>query len=305
VPGEGSKFCFTIRAEWVPSSPRQFLATARPHLRGKRVLVVENNETSQRILSTLIEKWGMTSVVEPGGPPALERLRAGEIFDFALLDMNMPEMDGLMVAREIRKLRTADQMPLFLLSSIDRMIVADDERVFTAILTKPVKPSQLYDAIAKGFASRAPFAKEPGAAAAAVPVDVKSEHVLLAEDNPVNQKVALHMLARLGYRADTVGNGLEALEAVERQEYDLILMDVQMPEMDGLEATRQIRARQKPGRTTPRVIALTADALAGDRERCIEAGMDDYLTKPIKAADLAAALLRARRSRSGTTTAPF
>jgi CheY-like chemotaxis protein len=277
-------------------------------LRGKRVLVVENNETSRRILATLLAKWGMEAVLEDSGEPALARLRHGEVYDFGLLDMNMPGMDGLTLAREIRQLRTAAEMPLYLLSSIDRMIVGDDEKVFTAILTKPIKPSLLFDTLTKTFSSHAPFPSNPLVAAsgsASAPLEVRTERVLLAEDNPVNQKVALHMLARLGYRADTAANGIEVLEAVSRVEYDLILMDVQMPEMDGMEATRQLRSQQNPQRVRPRIVALTADALQGDRERCLEAGMDEYLSKPIKAADLASAMMRARRARNVATAPPF
>ena len=305
VPGKGSTFYFTIRAEWVQSTPKPFVAAARPQLRGKKVLIVENNEASRRILSALFDRWGMQATLEESGAAALARLRAGEVFDFALLDMKMPEMDGVMLARAIRLLRSAREMPLYLLSSIDRTIIADEEKFFTAVLTKPVKPSQLFDLITKTFASKAPFpdtAAKPGGSFAS---EVRGERVLLAEDNPVNQKVALHMLARLGYRADTAASGVEVITALHRQDYDVILMDVQMPEMDGLEATRQLRANADLYRPRPWIIALTADALQGDRERCLDAGMDDYLPKPIKASDLAAALIRARRARTSGTGGPF
>jgi CheY-like chemotaxis protein len=293
--GQGSTFLFTIRAPWLPSAPRPFVAAARPQLRGKRVLIVDNNETSRRILSTLAAKWDMQAVVEESGPNALAHLRGPDGVDFALLDMQMPEMDGVVLAQEIRRLPGFASLPLILLSSIGRQPALDQPGLFAAVLTKPIKPSQHFDAIAKVFGST----PREGAPASAAPLTVqpptRAERILVAEDNPVNQKVALHMLARIGYRADTAGNGLEVLAALQRQDYDVILMDVQMPEMDGLEATRQIRARQPAGKVRPWIVALTANAMEGDREVCTAAGMDDYVTKPIKAPELAAVLQRIAR----------
>jgi CheY-like chemotaxis protein len=210
----------------------------------------------------------------------------------------MPEMDGIALASALRELR-GDSMPAILLSSIG----VRDERAaqvgLARTLTKPVKPSELLDAVVGALHASEPVAPaaspappaatdtpEPTEQAAASPI-----RVLLAEDNAVNQKVALRMLLKLGYRADVAANGLEVLEALERQPYDAILMDVQMPEMDGLEATRRIRARSPNG--VPQIIAMTANAMSGDREACIEAGMNDYISKPVREPDLAAALARA------------
>mgnify|MGYP001547753273 FL=1 len=293
--GRGSTFFFTLRAEWMASAPRPFFGVDRPRLRGKRLLVVDDSETSRRILSTLAAKWGMSAVVEERGAVALERLRAGERFDLAILDMQMPELDGVMLATEIRRLPEGGDFPLLLLSSIGRNPDPQHADLFAATLSKPAKPSQLFDAIAKIFGSTAPFPVATPAAPVLEPGQTRTEKVLLAEDNPVNQKVALHMLARIGYRADTAANGFEVLHAIQRQHYDLILMDVQMPEMDGLDATRRIRAEQAVDKPAPWIIALTANAMEGDREQCVQAGMDDYLSKPIKSSDLAAALQRARR----------
>jgi PAS domain S-box-containing protein len=293
--GKGSTFLFTIRAQWMPSAPRPFIAVARPQLRGKRVLIVDNNETSRRILSTLAAKWEMQAVVEESGANALARLREPNGIDFALLDMQMPEMDGVMLAEEIRRLPGLEPLPLILLSSIGRQPAADQPGLFAAVLTKPIKPSQLFDAIAKVFGSVSREGAQATEAPTPAPSPVQTERILVAEDNPVNQKVALHMLARLGYRADTAANGLEVLAALERQDYDVILMDVQMPEMDGLEATRRIRASQSAQKVRPWIVALTANAMEGDRELSTEAGMDDYITKPIKASELAAALQRVTR----------
>ena len=296
-PGRGSTFSFTVRAEWIVRGSRTpFAAVARPQLRGKRLLVVDDNQTNRRILSTLAEKWGMEATVVESGPLALASVRAGAHFDLGILDMQMPDMDGVMLALALREL---DNFPLILLSSIGRHAGAEHPGLFAALLTKPAKPSQLFDTIARVFGT-VPALTASDEKTAAVPDhadSVHSERILLAEDNPVNQKVALHMLTRLGYRADTAADGQEAVNSVRRQTYDIVLMDVQMPEMDGMEATRQIRASTLPGRM-PWIIALTANAMEGDREQCVAAGMDDYLSKPIKTTDLAAALARARQARS-------
>jgi CheY-like chemotaxis protein len=209
--------------------------------------------------------------------------------------MQMPDMDGAMLAAEIRRLRQPAELPLVLLSSLGRR--EETAHLFAANLTKPVKPSQLYDVLAKLFWREgdgpAP-APTPVAAGTAGPDDCFMDRILLAEDNAVNQKVALTMLQKLGFRADVAANGLEVLAAVERQPYDVILMDVQMPEMDGLEATRQLaKLRPDPARR-PWIIALTANAMQGDREMCLAAGMDDYISKPIKRTELLAAIERAR-----------
>jgi PAS domain S-box-containing protein len=294
--GKGSTFYFTVRAEWLAKgSSTPFAAVARPQLRGKRLLVVDDNQTNRRILSALAEKWGMVATVVESGPVALARVQAGDHFDLGILDMQMPDMDGVMLAHALRKFAN---FPLILLSSIGRNVSAEAPGLFAARLTKPAKPSQLFDAIARVFGSVLPDAPaaEPTALSISDPAKVRTERILLAEDNPVNQKVALHMLARLGYRADTAADGLEAVSAVRRQHYDIVLMDVQMPELDGMEATRQIKSGPTPGRM-PWIIALTANAMEGDREQCERAGMDDYLSKPIKTSDLAAALTRAQQAR--------
>jgi CheY-like chemotaxis protein len=186
-------------------------------------------------------------------------------------------------------------MPLVLLSSIGAREGVDDPALFDAYLTKPVKPAQLLEVMAGFFraAPARPITAHPFVAAA-IGAATRADRVLLAEDNVVNQKVALLMLARIGCRADVAANGLEAVEAVKRQRYDLVLMDVQMPEMDGLEASRRIHALWPERRDRPWIIAITANAMQGDREACFAAGMDDYISKPIKTEDLAAAMERGR-----------
>jgi len=293
--GHGATFFFTLRVDRVAQGASRFVATARPtDLAGKRLLVVDDNATNRRIIGTLAEKWGMHAVLASSGPEALARLQSGEPFDLAVLDMQMDEMDGLTLARAIRALPAGRSLRLVMLSSVGQFALGDEQGLFAAMLSKPVKPSHLFDAIGGIFA-----AGEPERAASSEPETGASgqalqRRILLAEDNPVNQKVALHMLAKQGYRADTAANGLEVLAALERQRYDLIFMDVQMPEMGGLEATARIRAAHASGTPGPWIIALTANAMEGDRDDCARAGMNDYLSKPFKAADLAAAIVRSR-----------
>jgi CheY-like chemotaxis protein len=200
-------------------------------------------------------------------------------------------MDGLALAREIRRSRA--ELPLILLTSLGHVPQAGSAAEFAAQLTKPVKASQLHDAIVTALAGRP--AEQAPSPAAAEPAETKTSplRILLAEDNTVNQQLAVLLLKKLGYAADVTANGLEALEALEQRQYDVVLMDVQMPELDGLEATRRICARW-PAQQRPRIIAMTANAMQEDREACLQAGMDDYVAKPIRPEELAAALTRAR-----------
>jgi CheY-like chemotaxis protein len=217
----------------------------------------------------------------------------------------MPEMDGVMLAREIRRLRPAPQLPFVLLSSLGQRELVADKTLFSAYLTKPAKPSQIFDALT------ALFRDDPAGArkATAHPFTVTSvrddaaarlERILLAEDNAVNQRVSLLMLAKLGYRADVAANGHEVIDAVHRQRYDVILMDVQMPELDGIAAAEQLNREWPRRNDRPWIIAVTANAMEGDREKCLAAGMDDYISKPIRLDELANALARARAERESS-----
>jgi PAS domain S-box-containing protein len=290
--GKGSTFSFTIRTEFVPSRPRPFLGGPKLHLSDRRMLIVDDNATNRRILATVVAGWGMMPRAAHSASEALDWLRAGELFDVGVLDMQMPEMDGVMLAREIRRLPGENQLPLVLLSSLSVRDVTTEKQLFAASLTKPVKPSQLFDVLAGIFKDLEPLSITRIRPPPVVAATAKTVRVLLAEDNLVNQKVALHMLAALGYRADLAANGLEVIQALERQTYDVILMDVQMPEMDGLEAARRIVVRQPDRTKRPWIIALTANAVQGDRDICLDAGMDDYISKPIKKEELAAAMGR-------------
>jgi len=304
VPGKGSTFHFTLTAELAPAlKPRAHLSGEQPQLRGRRMLIVDDNATNRRILTLQAHGWGMLTRDTASPAEALRWIQQGDPFDVAVLDMHMPEMDGLMLAAAVREYRDDTVLPLILFSSLGRREIGADaeEMGFAAYLTKPLKSSQLFDALASIFASGPPSG-EPGGetivkakpAAAKPRIDPEMAarqplRILLAEDNAVNQKLALRLLGQMGYRADLAANGLEAVAALARQRYDVVLMDVQMPEMDGLEASRQICARWPQG-VRPRLIAMTANAMQGDREMCLAAGMDDYLSKPIRVEDLVSAL---------------
>ena len=225
---------------------------------------------------------------------ALAWIQAGELFDAGILDMHMPELDGVALARAIREQRTAAALPLLLFTSLGRREAGAESVGFAAHLTKPIKPSQLFDALVGVLAGQPIRVDKRTPSRLELDPEMARRHplrILLAEDNVVNQKLALRLLEQMGYRADVAANGLEAVEAIERQPYDLVLMDVQMPEMDGFEASREI-ARRWPGDRRPRIVAMTANAMQGDRELCLAAGMDDYMSKPIRVEELVAALER-------------
>jgi signal transduction histidine kinase/DNA-binding response OmpR family regulator len=294
-PGKGSTFTFTIRAQTTalqPGRPRDFLG-AQPALAGKRVLVVDDNATNRRILSLQTAKWGMAARDTESPQEALRWVDAGEEFDLAIVDMHMPEMDGFALARQIRDRRGS--LPLVLFSSLGRREAGDADKLFDAFLGKPIHQSQLFDTLVGLMAGDATPKAASAPAKARIDPGMAVRHplrILLAEDNVVNQKLALRLLQQMGYRADVASNGLEAIESMERQTYDVILMDVQMPEMDGLEASRRITAKW-PAEARPRIVAMTANAMQGDREMCLDAGMDDYVTKPIRVEALVQALLQA------------
>jgi CheY-like chemotaxis protein/HPt (histidine-containing phosphotransfer) domain-containing protein len=294
-PGHGSEFRFTVRAPSAEGAvpPRRELRGTQPTLDGKRVLVVDDNETNRRILDAYLVAWGM-SVRTTGSPrEALAWIAAGDPFDVGILDMHMPEMDGVALARSIREHRSATALPLMLFTSLGRREAGAESVGFATHLTKPIKPSLLFDALTGILAGQPTRVERRTAARLELDPGMAARHplrILLAEDNVVNQKLALRLLEQMGYRADVAANGLEAIAAIERQPYDLVLMDVQMPEMDGLEASREI-CRRWPDKH-PRIVAMTANAMQGDRELCLAAGMDDYMSKPIRVAELMAALER-------------
>ena len=291
-PGHGSTFTFTMVAPVAesPQANRRDFIGQQPALAGKRILVVDDNATNRRVLSLQAGKWGMRTRDTASAGEALRWLDAGEAFDLAVLDMHMPEMNGLTLARGIKARNP--KLPMILFSSLGRREAGDTESLFTAYLSKPLRQSQLFDTLAgllegdaapRQVATPAKPRMDEGMALR------RPLRILLAEDNVVNQKLAMRLLQQMGYRADLAGNGVEAIECVSRQTYDVVLMDVQMPEMDGLEASRRITARWPQG-ARPRIVAMTANAMQGDRELCLAAGMDDYITKPIRVDQLVEAL---------------
>jgi CheY-like chemotaxis protein/HPt (histidine-containing phosphotransfer) domain-containing protein len=294
--GHGSEFRFTVRALSAENAvpPRRELRGTQPTLDGKRVLVVDDNETNRRILGAYLDSWGMAVRMTGSPREALARIEAGESFDVGILDMHMPEMDGVALARAIREQRTAAALPLLLFTSLGRREAGAESVGFSAHLTKPIKPSQLFDALVGALVGQPTRVERRTPSRFELDPEMGDRHplrILVAEDNVVNQKLALRLLEQMGYRADVAANGLEAVAAVERQPYDLVLMDVQMPEMDGFDASREI-TRRFPADQRPRIVAMTANAMQGDRELCLAAGMDDYVSKPIRVEELVAALDR-------------
>ncbi|OQB26051.1 MAG: Signal transduction histidine-protein kinase BarA [Chloroflexi bacterium ADurb.Bin180] len=294
IPGQGSTFHFTIETRAAELPVKEGVRVEGADLRGRRVLIVDDNETNRRILDLQTKGWGMEPV-ETGSPlEALEWVKRGQTFDVGLLDHQMPEMDGVTLAGEIKKLQP--ELPLVLATSLGQKDVGPTES-FKTTLVKPLRASMLFDTLVNILATEARPAPKPTGPARSEFDAAMGERlplsILLAEDNAVNQKLALRILQRLGYRADVAGNGLEVLQALQRQKYDVVLMDVQMPEMDGLEATRQILQRWPEGKR-PRIIAMTANVMKEDQDACAAAGMDDYLSKPIQVDALMAALSRVK-----------
>jgi signal transduction histidine kinase/DNA-binding response OmpR family regulator len=295
VAGRGSTFHFLIQAETAPAPPRPYLQTTQLDLGGKRVLIVDDNATSRRILSLQTQSWGMLPQATGSPADALDWLRRGDRFDLAVIDRQMPDLDGLMLAAEIRELRP--KLPLVMVSSLGPRGEESGADAFAGFLLKPIRASQLYDVLVGILVEEAAL---PSTTESPSGTQFDSEmgqrhplRILLAEDNVVNQKLAVRLLERLGYRADLAANGLEALDALRRQPYDVVLMDVQMPEMDGLKATRAIH-QEWPSERRPRIVAMTANVSKEHREACFAAGMDDYLGKPVRVPELVAALSRCK-----------
>ena len=303
IPGEGSAFHFTIQTEAVEMHARlrRDLSGIQPRLNEKRVLIVDDNATNRRILTLQLQAWGMQTRDSESPEEALQWIKQGDPFDLAILDMHMPDMDGVTLARKIRKLRDAASLALVLFTSLGRRETEAETDLFTAYLNKPVKSSQLFDSVAGIFADQPVEEKKAAPVKVQLDPDMARQHplrILLAEDILVNQKLALRLLQQMGYRADVASNGIEAVQSVERQPYDVVLMDVQMPEMDGLEASRRITAKWSAVER-PRIVAMTANAMQGDREMCLAAGMDDYVTKPIRVDALIESLLRVAQRAEG------
>ncbi|HRI63352.1 MAG TPA: response regulator [Polyangium sp.] len=292
--GKGSTFSFSLQMKKVedvdgPSRTRGYAA-----LDGKRVLIVDDNETNRKILSRQVQAWGMIATATASGPEAIQMVTEKRTFDLAILDMHMPVMDGLELAKHLRHLDK--QLPLVMLTSIGWRPQESGMEFFAAFLAKPVKSSVLAERLISIFwKGSGNVVAESGISAFGENVAAEfPRKILLAEDHRINQKLAIVTLERLGYRPDVAANGLEVLNALKRQRYDVILMDVQMPELNGIDATRKIRQIISEDRQ-PYIIAITANATVQDRNECLAAGMNDHLAKPFQARELVAALKRSTR----------
>jgi PAS domain S-box-containing protein len=303
----GSTFYFTVVAFAVNNSSLTETADSHPLLAGKRLLIVGDRAATGQVLTLQAQSWGMLTKVAKYGNQALNWLEGGERFDLAIVDRHLPDWDGVALAGKIHALPSGGGLPVVMLTSLGtqetRQMAAGEQ--LAGVLSKPVKQSHFYNVLVELFGGERQeryrslqIGQLDGTMGELLPL-----RILLAEDHPVNQKVALLTLQRMGYRADVAGNGLEVLDALHRQPYDVVLMDVQMPEMDGLAAASQI-CQEWPVDRRPRIVAMTANAMQGDREECIKAGMDDYISKPIRVDELVRALSLcqpvSRSSDSGT-----
>ncbi|RQH32868.1 PAS domain-containing hybrid sensor histidine kinase/response regulator [Okeania hirsuta] len=291
--GVGSTFFFTVVATAIgENSCLGQKSETETILKNKHLLVVDDNATNRQVLTLQAESLCMISQAVGSGQEAINLLQSGQTFDFAILDVYMPVMDGFTLANKIRKLPNCQELPLVFLSSLSQLEYSSQNLNINvaAYLNKPIKQSQLEKALVGiltgGMVNSTQKSKIQSNVKLAEKLPLK---ILLAEDNVVNQKVAINILKNLGYRADVAANGLEVLAALRRQSYDVVLMDVQMPEMDGLTATRQICTEWEKEKR-PRIIAMTANAMQGDRENCLAAGMDDYISKPVRLEALTTAL---------------
>ena len=298
-PKHGSAFHFTIR---VSSSSNALPApwhTINPHLAGKRVIAVEDNAMNQRILTRWLEKFGMECVVVATSQELLSRLQEEASFDCAVLDCQLSDMDGLSLAESVRKVPGGQLLCIVLLTSVH--LCARDPRAaaagISASIYKPIRPKQLLEALRHAFDPQTGSIRKTSPTSVFDPLlDSRlSLRILVADDSRVNQRLGQALLKKLGYRAEVVSNGVEVLQALELQPYDMVFLDVQMAEMDGYSAAREIRRRWSE-QDRPRIIAMTGQAMLGDRERRQEAGMDDYITKPVRIVDLREALERSAKT---------
>jgi CheY-like chemotaxis protein len=291
IEGEGSTFHFTLPMLEVPATAPSPLFQVHPSLTGLRVLVAEDSATSRYVLADYLRRWGMVPVEAHGAQHALDQAQGGATFDLAVLDADLPGMDGARLLTALRKFPGLQSVPSVFLVPVGggapRLELGFPQ---CSQVNKPIKPAQLQAALLEVRSGTKPHPRKVQSTSQfdRLMADRLPMRILLTDDNAINQKVALRLLLQLGYKADTAGNGLEAIRAVEQTPYDVILMDVQMPELDGLEATRRIRQRQTDPGKHPHfqrpivIIAMTANAMHGDREKCLAAGMDDYQPKPVR-----------------------
>ncbi len=294
--GKGSTFHFEID---VKASKQQITKLYQsghiPEIKNKRILIVDDNKTNRNILSQQAKSWGMVSEAYETGTEVLEVLKTDKIFDLAILDMLMPDMDGLELGKKIKEIKSRESLPMIMLTSVGNLREYKEpaDNIFAEYISKPIKKNELFNVLVKVLTNSAiSFGREhtenklDKKLAEKLPLKI-----LVAEDNLINQKLAVRLLQQMGYSSDVASNGLEVLEALNRQHYEIVFMDIQMPEMDGLEATRHILKNRKL-ELRPKIIAMTANVMQGDREICLEAGMNDYIGKPILIEEVQKALIK-------------
>jgi len=303
LEGRGSTFVFVLPFDCAPANSQTTFQRKHPQLSGLRLLIVDDNAAVRAALVRQTRKWGLAPRAAESAAQAVEWLRKGDLFDLALVDMQMPGIHSAALVREIRSLSRTPSLPTVMLTGMNARPDAANSGCLahTAFLNKPAKPGLLRAALLEALSGAKAGAAQKTAAPYRIDAALAQRlplRVLLTDDNLINQKVASRLLQQMGYQAAIAKNGLEAIRALERQPYDLILMDVQMPEMDGLEATRRIRQRQQEPSAPPHfkqpilIVAMTANVMQGDREKCVAAGMDDYLPKPIRPEALQAMIER-------------
>lgn len=278
--GKGTTFFFTIKSAISIESIQTYMTCNMSGLEGKKILVVDDNSTNRSILKGQLELWKLTPTLSSSGKEALEILLATPEFDLILMDMQMPEMDGIQLATTIKE--KYPSISIILLSSIGDERGKNYSKLFSSLLTKPVKQNMLCKHVISTLRKSGTYLWQDKKTEQVLQADFAQKHplrILIAEDNVINQKLAERVLQKLGYKSGLASNGKEVLKKLKEEHYDLILMDVQMPELDGLETTRIIREQNE---VQPIIIAMTANAMQGDREECLGAGMDDYISKPIK-----------------------
>jgi len=283
-PGHGTTFCFTVEVEEGAESKRTYVQNNLVGIEGRRVLVVDDNATNLRILNTQLEQWKLKTILARSASEALQILDQGQGFDLMITDMEMPGMNGVTLAREVKEKNLP--LPIILLSSMGDESKKKYPDLFVAILTKPVKQQYLWEVVCKELRNQKSDFVEVEKPAKVLNENFAAENpldILIAEDNLINQKLILKVLNKLGYSPQLANNGKEAIEMMQVAMYEVVLMDVQMPEMDGLEATRLIRRQMA---YQPLIIAMTANATAEDRDECINAGMDYYISKPVNLEEL-------------------
>ena len=287
--GKGTTFYFTIKAKAEPSKQKIYLKAQPPELKNKKVLIVDDNQTNGKILKVQTESWGMEPTVLFSPKEAIDLIGEDKFFDLAILDYQMPEIDGIELATEIRKNKNLNEISIIILSSLNQrdQLQKSNLNLNILFLTKPIKQAQLQQILLKALKGEKKelkdkyFSKEIDKSLA----ENYQLRILLAEDNLVNQKVAVRTFEKMGYRIDVIANGQEAVQAVRNIRYDILFMDILMPEMDGYEATKLILDEQNED-TRPKIIAMTASTMQGDRKACLKAGMDDFVSKPIRIDEL-------------------